>query len=264
MSEKSLRKIIRKIIVTERLGSGAGKGWGETPYSISTIGLRGGRKTSLQGDNPPFDMPANAEFLKKILPNTPLDRMHPDMLKFITAVPSAIAALGHAKDEAEAIKKAERMIGSTYRDAKSQAHAMYNWPYKHDLKYRNKGCNPGHYFFASKTGKCASAPTGGVYGSKQQWQDIFDAFETSSGGNLGGHKPGEGSAIGQATGILNQNDYSKESTGHGGGRAFDLPGGQSGQYDDILEKAKEISGVDYKAFTEVDHYHVNLAERSKK
>ena len=39
---------------------------------------------------------------------------------------------------------------------------------------------------------------------------------------------------------------------------------KSGQYDDILEKAKEISGIDYKAFTEVDHYHVNLAERSKK
>ena len=135
-----------------------------TVSGINKIGLSGGKRVALAGAQTPFDMPANAEYLKQILPDTPLDRMHPDMLKFISAIPSALAQLGHAKDEATAIKKAKRMIGSTYRGSEDQARAMYGWPYKHDLRYRKKGCRPGHYYFAGKTGKCASAPTRGLYG----------------------------------------------------------------------------------------------------
>ena len=255
LTRSQLRQIIRETLLSEKL-----KGPTRTPGGIEAIGLKGGKRTALAGMQKSFDMPPNAEFLKQILPDTPLDKMHPDMLKFITAIPSALAQLGHAKDEKAAIRKTKRMIGSTYRGAERQAHAMYGWPYKHDLRYRKKGCKPGHYYFASKTGKCASAPTKGVYGSAKMWQDVFDEFERASGGSLSGHAAGRSQALSAGTAALNAGGYGEKGGGHIKGTAFDLPGGQSGKYNQVLAKAAEISGVNYKAFPEVDHYHVSLAE----
>ena len=262
--EAKIRDAIESVLLEKIATKGTFNPGTATDLSISNIGLSGGEDVQI-ATNPEqvFDHsaidPSDLSAIKELIPSTPLENMQTPMLKFIGALPAAFAAIGAAKDAADAKNKTRKMIGSVYRGAKAQADAMYNYPYKHDLVYRGEGCKPGDYFFASKTGKCAAAPTSGVYGDSKKWQEVFDTFNTASGGTLGGHSSGASTAISSATAILNQHGYGKGKGGHGTGAAFDLPGGQSGKYDLVLDKAEEISGVRVGRFKEVDHYHVELS-----
>jgi len=191
---------------------------------------------------------------------------------FISAMPATIASMGHAEDEGDAKDQAGRIIGSTYRDAMEQARAVYNYPYKHDLSVRkqNPDLQPGDYF---KSGQAQgedrleamrqalvdlgmSGDTSGVYANRSSspYIQVFDEWEALTGGDLDNHAANRQKAYT----LLYNKIKDTYANGHGDGRAVDVP--LFTGVEDILDKVKQIAGVDYDAHRETDHWHLTISE----
>jgi peptidoglycan hydrolase-like protein with peptidoglycan-binding domain len=198
--------------------------------------------------------------------------LQPRTKGFIAAMPATIASMGHARDEDDAKDQSGRIIGSTYRSARDQARAVYNYPYKHDLRIRkqNPDLQPGDYYKsqqARREGRLEmmrqalrdlgySGDTSGVYAdnSESPYIQVFDEWEALTGGDLNNHRSNRSEAIQ----LLYDKIYKTYANGHGAGSAIDIPLFTGAK--DVLDKAEQIAGVNYDASKEADHWHINISE----
>lgn len=200
------------------------------------------------------------------------ENLRPRTKGFISAMPATIASMGHAEDESDAKDQSGRVIGSTYRNAMEQAQAVYNYPYKHDLRVRkqNPDLQPGDYFKSNQaqregrldamrqalTDLGLSGDTSGVYANRSSspYIQVFDEWEALTGGDLDNHAANRR----QAYKLLYNKIKDTYANGHGDGSAVDIPLFTGAE--EILDKVSRIAGVNYDAHKEADHWHITISE----
>ena len=278
ITESVVRDTILKIIEEEKLSevlkSDASAGGQRGSSSGGAAGARREMRAGelhKKGDHDPFQMSSDIHPSSWDSSVAGLwDKLDGQAKKFIMAMPSAIAALGFARDEADAKKKASMVIGGTYRSNAGQASAVYGGPYLNDLQGRATGCKPGAYYFV-RGDTCAAKP-GGVYGTSGKYADIFKKYEEITGFGSSPTLPDNWQQIWQskksaasAAGAAILGPDTGEGKGHGSGKAIDsVPagGGIAGQTA-MIDKAATISGTSAHKYKEVDHIHITVTEEKE-
>jgi len=214
------------------------------------------KKSIKMGPESPFELPWPPEegidsIFNLVSPKSEADKITDKCKKFIAVIPNAMAASGHVKGDdlsdrdrlIAAIEAAKDWVGSTYRGPRSQAEAMYDFPYmKHD-----KGKNMGGSYFNDLYGDM-----NGDLGPR-----IYDEFERCH--------PDRESAVSSAERMLKQSGYGDTWGYHGRGKAIDAQTTDENSLDCITREAKRILGstgtdVEVVKNVEPDHIHITISE----
>jgi peptidoglycan hydrolase-like protein with peptidoglycan-binding domain len=223
------------------------------------------------------------------------DRVEPETKNFISAIPAAMASLGlvdkgQGDGETPSKEKAANVINSVYRGPMEQSSAMYNGPYRWELRMR-KGADDldldpkptkGDYFFSRKgmsddvfdnvnkaikqystraTFVRKGGDRTGTYGEGGWPLQVYNIFEKHTAGDLDNHASKKSAAIKEAEPVIAA-AYKKKVSGHAAGTGIDLSTREfsQAQLSKIIDRIEAISNVNFNIGSEADHYHITLAE----